>query len=80
MDSPIQIINVIIFGGSLLVSFLLILSVPLLHILGQWAGYRVLKGDHYRYPLIGRLVEKWTEPDKALVTEDNNLSLKGTPP
>jgi uncharacterized Tic20 family protein len=80
MNSPIQIISVIIFGGSLLVSFLLILSVPLLHILGQWAGYRVLKGDNYRYPLIGRLVEKWTEPDKALVTEDNTLSLKGTPP
>jgi uncharacterized Tic20 family protein len=71
MDSTIQIISVIIFGGSLLVSFLLILSVPLLHILGQWAGYRVLKDDNYRYPLIGRLVEKWTEPDKAFVTEDN---------
>jgi uncharacterized Tic20 family protein len=80
MNSPIQIISVIIFGGSLLVSFLLILSVPLLHILGQWAGYRVLKGDNYRYPLIGRLVEKWTDPDKVFVTEDNTLSLKGTPP
>jgi len=29
-----------------------------LHILGQWAGYRVLKGNMYRYPSIGKLVEK----------------------
>lgn len=80
MSSPIQIISVIIFGGSVLVSFVLILSVPWLHILGQWAGYRVLKGDNYCYPLIGRLVEKWTDPDKVLVTEDKTVSLKGTPP
>lgn len=80
MNSPLQIVSVIIFGGSLLVSFLLILSVPLLHILGQWAGYRVLKGDNYRYPLIGKVVEKWMAPDKVLVTEDNTLSLKGTSP
>jgi len=30
----------------------------LFHIMGQWAGYRVLKGDNYRYPVIGKLVEK----------------------
>jgi uncharacterized Tic20 family protein len=34
------------------------LIIPLYHILGQWAGLRVLKGDHYRYPLIGALTEK----------------------
>jgi uncharacterized membrane protein len=38
---------------------LILLAVPLLHILGQWAGYRVLKGDEYRYPIVGRLVERW---------------------
>jgi uncharacterized membrane protein len=44
---------------TLLISAMLILFVPLLHILGQWAGYRILKGDDYRYPLIGKLVERW---------------------
>ena len=44
----------------MLIVFVIILIVPLFHILGQWAGYRVLKGDDYRYPLVGRLVEKWT--------------------
>jgi len=52
--------SIIVLVILLLISALLILSVPLLHILGQWAGYRVLKGDDYRYPLIGRLVEKWS--------------------
>jgi uncharacterized Tic20 family protein len=53
-------LSIIVLGILLLISALLILSVPLLHILGQWAGYRVLTGDDYRYPLIGRLVEKWS--------------------
>ena len=52
------IITTVVMGVVLLISVVLILSVPLLHILGQWAGYRVLKGDNYHYPLIGRLVEK----------------------
>jgi len=43
---------------SMLVAFLVFLVIPLFHILGQWAGYRVLKGDHYRYPILGKLVEK----------------------
>lgn len=59
VDSSIEIVGIIFFGGSLLVLFIVVLFVPLLHILGQWAGYRVLKGDDYRYPLIGKLVEGW---------------------
>ncbi|MEP7134217.1 MAG: DUF4870 domain-containing protein [Chloroflexota bacterium] len=49
--------------GVLLISMLfaigIVLLLPLFHIMGQWAGYRVLKGDDYRYPVVGRLVEKW---------------------
>lgn len=75
-NSPAGIFGIIVFGLSLLISFVLILIVPLLHILGQWAGYRVLKGDDYRYPLIGRLVERWTA-NKTPLAEDSGLSLKG---
>ncbi len=57
-SSP-QVLGLVISGLVLLLSGLVILAVPLLHILGQWAGYRVLKGDDYRYPLVGRLVERW---------------------
>jgi uncharacterized Tic20 family protein len=57
-SSPSTIFGLIVLLVSLLVAILIILIVPLFHIQGQWAGYRVLKGDNYRYPVVGRLVEK----------------------
>ena len=57
-SSSIMII-LILFGAISFVVVAVFLLIPLLHILGQWAGYRVLKGDDFRYPLIGRLVEGW---------------------
>jgi uncharacterized Tic20 family protein len=75
-NSPNGMFSIIVFGLSLLISFALILSVPLLHILGQWAGYRILKGDNYRYPLIGKLIERWIAKN-TLPAEEGNLSLKG---
>src|SRR5258706_44485 len=51
--------GLIIFLVFMLVFLAIILIVPLFHIMGQWAGYRVLKGDNYHYPLLGNLVEKW---------------------
>ena len=76
LNSSGGIFGILVFGVSLLISFLLLLVVPLLHILGQWAGYRVLKGDDYRYPLIGKLVERWIV-NKTPLIEDSSLSLKG---
>ena len=70
VDSSMGIVGIIFFGGSLLVLFIVVLFVPLLHILGQWAGYRVLKGDDYRYPLIGRLVEGWISKQANSRTEE----------
>ena len=58
LDSISGLIGAIVFLVSLLIAMLIVLVVPLLHILGQWAGYRVLKGDEYYYPIIGRLIEK----------------------
>ena len=46
------------FGISMLCVVGILLVIPLLHILGQWAGYRVLKGEDYRYPIVGRIVER----------------------
>jgi uncharacterized membrane protein len=50
---------------SMLTAALIVLIVPLFHIMGQWAGYRVLKGDDYRYPALGKFVEKYLESRKA---------------
>jgi uncharacterized Tic20 family protein len=58
LNSSMGMVSTVIMIMILLVSAVLILSVPLLHILGQWAGYRVLKGENYRYPLIGKLIEQ----------------------
>jgi len=69
-------LGIIVFGLSVLISIVIILFIPLLHILGQWAGYRVLKGDDYRYPLIGKLVERWIA-NKTPLAENSDLRLKG---
>ncbi|HSL28235.1 MAG TPA: DUF4870 domain-containing protein, partial [Anaerolineales bacterium] len=74
-DAPIGVLGLLLFGMVLLVSTLLILLVPLLHILGQWAGYRLLKGDDYRYPLLGRLAERWTA--KSSLRETDDLTRQG---
>ena len=58
LDSTSGLIGAIVFLVSLLIAMLIILVVPLLHILGQWAGYRVLKGEMYLYPVVGKIIEK----------------------
>ena len=66
LNSSRGIVSLVAFGVSLLISFALILLVPLLHILGQWAGYRVLKGDDYRYPALGRLIDNWISKNSTI--------------
>lgn len=68
LDSSGGMIGAIVFLVSLLIALLIVLVAPLLHILGQWAGYRVLKGDDYRYPIVGRLVERWIAKQTPPVT------------
>ncbi len=68
-NSPTGIVSTVMMIVILLLAAAVILFVPLLHILGQWAGYRVLKGENYRYPWIGKLVEK--QMSKYFPTEEN---------
>ncbi len=51
----------------LLCLMVVLLIVPLYQILGQWAGLRILQGREYRYPLIGRWVERWLAKREALL-------------
>lgn len=57
-NSAPPIAALVVFIIFMLIAFVIILVVPLFHIMGQWAGYRILKGDDYRYPVAGNLVEK----------------------
>jgi uncharacterized Tic20 family protein len=75
LNSSLGIVSLVVFGLSLLISAVFILLVPLLHILGQWAGYRVLKGEDYRYPLVGRWVER--RMANTRLAEGNGPSLEG---
>jgi uncharacterized Tic20 family protein len=50
--------GLVVLGLSLLLAMAIILVIPLMHIQGQWAGYRVLKGDNYHYPVVGKLVHR----------------------
>lgn len=59
LSSSTGMAGIVILVLSMLLAIVIILVVPLFHILGQWAGYRVLKGDDYHYPLVGRLVDQW---------------------
>ncbi len=68
-NSDIPTIGLMFFFIFMLISLVVLLILPLFHILGQWAGYRVLKGDDYHYPLIGRLVGKWLANKTALAAE-----------
>ena len=77
-SSPTNMIGLFIFGISLLIAAVILLVIPLFHILGQWAGYRVLKGDDYHYPVVGRLVEKWIA-NKTLLAADGGSSTEGRP-
>jgi uncharacterized Tic20 family protein len=58
LNKPAGMFGLIVFFATFLIAALVVLAIPLFHILGQWAGYRLLKGDNYRYPIIGRMVEK----------------------
>lgn len=69
LNSSVGIGGLVFIFVSMLFATVLVLVVPLFHILGQWAGYRVLKGDNYRYPLVGRLVGKWIS-NKSTVEEE----------
>ena len=59
LGSSAGMAGLILFFVTLLIAALIMLSVPFFHILGQYAGFRLLKGENYRYPLVGRLVERW---------------------
>lgn len=73
-SSAPEITGILIFGVSLLVALVVALVIPALHIVGQWAGYRVLKGDDFRYPFVGRLVDRWMAKQASGLARNGGLS------
>ena len=58
IDSSGGMFGFAVFILCALIAIVALLAVPFFHIVGQWAGYKILKGENYRYQLVGRLVEK----------------------
>lgn len=56
--NPSGLAGLVVLFIPLLIALMILLIIPLFHILGQWAGYRVFKGHDYRYPVIGKLIER----------------------
>jgi uncharacterized Tic20 family protein len=65
-NSTVGVVGVVVFSVTVLLAILLLLFLPFMHILGQWAGYRVLKGDNYQYPFVGRFVDQWMSKYPAI--------------
>lgn len=75
---PFGMISFAIFIVFSLVAFAVLMLVPLFHILGQWAGYRLLKGHDYQYPLIGRSVHKWLSNRTLQLSSSKAVALEKT--
>ncbi|HVF26291.1 MAG TPA: DUF4870 domain-containing protein [Anaerolineales bacterium] len=58
-NAPIGMIGMVFLLLIMLIAIAIILLIPLFHVAGQYAGYRILKGDDYSYPLVGKLVGQW---------------------
>ena len=65
-NAPMGMIGIVFLLLIMLIALAIILLIPLFHVLGQYAGYRVLKGDDYHYPVLGKLVEKWIARQTSL--------------
>jgi uncharacterized Tic20 family protein len=70
IDSSGGMLGFIVFLFCALVAIVALLAVPFFHIVGQWAGYKTLKGENYRYWWVGRLVEKRLMKDTKPVVEE----------
>jgi uncharacterized Tic20 family protein len=68
-DSASVMIGGVTFLFSLLIALFILMVIPCMHILGQWAGYRVLKGDNYHYPIVGKMVlERFSKTTPPQIT------------
>ena len=69
-DNALQGPGTIILTVFLVVMFLFWLIVtivmPIYYLLAGWAGFRVVRGHHFRYPILGKIIEKRMETSQHL--------------
>jgi len=66
MQGPGAVMMVIVFGVIMVFWLLFVIVLPLYYLLAGFASLRVARGHHFRYPLLGKLIEKRMEKPQQL--------------
>lgn len=58
LQGPPAIMMAVFFGVMILFWLFVIIVMPVYYLLAGWAGFRVVRGHHFRYPILGKLIER----------------------
>jgi uncharacterized Tic20 family protein len=58
LQGPPAIMMAIFLGAMLIFWLFVMISMPIYYLLAGWAGLRVIHGHHFRYPILGKIIER----------------------
>jgi uncharacterized Tic20 family protein len=58
IQGPPALMMAVFFGVMILFWIFVIIIMPIYYLLAGWAGLRVLRGHHFRYPILGKIIER----------------------
>jgi uncharacterized Tic20 family protein len=58
LEGPPAFLMAIFLGVMFLFWLFMMIVMPVYYLLAAWAGFRVIRGHHFRYPILGRLIER----------------------
>ena len=61
LQGPPALMMVVFFVIMIIFGFVVWIVMPIYYLLAGWAGFRVVRGHHFRYPILGRMIEKRME-------------------
>jgi uncharacterized Tic20 family protein len=61
IQGPPAMMMAVFFGIMILFWIFVIIVMPIYYLLAGWAGLRVIGGHHFRYPILGKIIERRME-------------------
>lgn len=58
LQGPPAFVMAIFLGVMLLFWLFIMIVMPIYYLLAGWAGFRVTRGHHFRYPILGKIIER----------------------
>jgi uncharacterized Tic20 family protein len=58
IEGPLALMMAVFFGVMILFWLLFTIAMPIYYLLAGWAGFRVIRGHHFRYPILGKIIER----------------------